>query len=145
MWGSPDGCPIVAQKDDRTGSPNPTDERGAVLRRKPMKPPTRVRRSLQELEARHAGMTDATKQRLRVGQDIDGNPCIAWQQPDGQFKCAWIERARDQPATRCLYTAQTDTLGGKIGGEIVQVKLDNDGDDLDALFDYARAQGAAEA
>jgi hypothetical protein len=90
-------------------------------------------------------MTDATKQRLRVGQDIDGNPCIAWQQPDGQFKCAWIERARDPPATRCLYTAQTDTLGGKIGGEIVQVPLDNDGDDLDALFNYARAQGAAEA
>jgi hypothetical protein len=104
-----------------------------------------VQRSLQELEARHSRMTDATKQRLRVGQDIDGNPCIAWQQPDGRYKCAWIERAHDQPATRCLYTAQTDTLGGKIWGETVQVPLDNEGDDFDVLMDYARAQGAADA
>jgi hypothetical protein len=110
-----------------------------------MKPPTRVQRSLQELEARHSGMTDAIKQRLRVGQDIDGNPCIAWQQPDGRFKCAWIERAHDQPATRALCTAQTDTLGGKIGGETVRVPLDNEGDDLDALLDYAKAQGAIDA
>ena len=59
--------------------------------------------------------------------------------------CAWIERARDDPTTRCLYAAQAETLGGKIRGDIVEAPFDQRADDLDALLDYAKAHGAADS
>jgi hypothetical protein len=87
-------------------------------------------------------MPEAPQQRLRIGEDIRGEPVVAWQTPDGRFMCAWIELAHEGSGTRCIFTGETDGLGGKLKAEPTGAPLYRSGDDLDALIAFAEAHGA---
>jgi hypothetical protein len=80
------------------------------------------------------------RQPIRVGQDIDGSCIVAWQDPDGRFFCAWIEKTHGRSGDRFMFVAMTDTLGGKVVSEPIVSPLYHQGSDPETLTTYAETR-----
>ena len=84
-------------------------------------------------------MSDAAGDQLvTTGYDAEGNPFILWQQPDGRFCRASIERPRGEAGPRFLLVASTQTLGGEMIGTPARSRIFHDADDWDILRGYVK-------
>jgi len=89
--------------------------------------------------SRDGTMSDAAGDQLvTTGYDAEGNPFILWQQPDGRFCRASIERPRGEAGPRFLLVASTQTLGGEMIGTPARSRIFHDADDWDILRGYVK-------
>jgi hypothetical protein len=84
-------------------------------------------------------MREVAGEQLTRGQDEDGNPFVAWQQPDGSFRRAWIAHSRGPAGARELFVVSTDTLGGEPITQPSISPIFHDADGWDILDGYVRS------
>jgi hypothetical protein len=84
-------------------------------------------------------MSEIGGEQLATGQDEYGNPFVAWQQPDGSFRRAWIAQTRGPAGARELLVVSTDVLDGEPITQPSISPIFHDADDWDILNGYVRS------
>jgi hypothetical protein len=88
-------------------------------------------------------LPNAPAPKIRVGQDVHGNPVVAWQGQDERFYRCWLERTHGRSGDRFMFVAMTDALGSKVVSEPIISPVFHQGSDLETLTIYAETRAAS--